>query len=89
MNDACVVPVKHPIFIEVPAVMVIKDQNSQVTENEISEVLLKELGLTMFGDEILIYFMDDFQKTASGKVQKRLVKNIAIEKFNKSHDYVF
>ena len=88
VKEVCVVGVKHPVFIEIPAVMVIKDESSEVSEVEISAVLLKEIGLTIFGDEILIYFMEIFPKTPSGKVKRRLVKTMAIEKYNETHDYV-
>ena len=89
IKDVCVVGVKHPIFIEMPAIVIIKEKKSQLQEIDVKNIISQKLGMKMFGDEIFVYFVDEFPKTPSGKVQKRLVKNIAMEKYNETHQHVF
>lgn len=76
VEHSCVVAVPDPIEIEVPSIFVIKSANSNVTKDEIRQATNHFPAYKRIREVI---FVDNLPLTPSGKVQRRMVKEMAEE----------
>lgn len=77
----CVFGIPDLICTDLPAAAIVKSGNCHVTEDEI-KTLIKE----SFSDAKQlrggVYFMESFPMTPSGKIQKRKVRDIIVERYH-------
>lgn len=76
---ASVVGIQHD-GSDLPAAVVIKTPNSTITAQDISDVVAQELAdyKRLRGG---VFFVDELPMTASGKIVKRKVRDIAVRMF--------
>lgn len=82
--QVCVVGIPDLICTDLPAAVIVKSKGASVTEDDV----LKYLDGKFMDFKKLrggVYFVDDLPRTPSGKVLKRLVKEIAVELYSKRH----
>jgi long-chain acyl-CoA synthetase len=76
VKHSCVIGIPDPVEIEVPAVFIVQVENSNVTEDEIKACTHH---LPPYKHIREVYFVPNLPTTTSGKVQRRLVKEMADE----------
>lgn len=76
VQHVCVIGIPDPVEIEVPAVFVVKLETGNVTEDEI---IAATNHLPPFKRIRKVFFVDSLPTTPSGKIQRRVVKEIAEE----------
>lgn len=84
VNNVCVVGVPDDISGDLPAAVIVKNNGADVNENDITN-LIKE---TLSDPKQLrggVYFIDVFPETPSGKILKRRVQEIAVQKFKENN----
>lgn len=76
VGGCAVVPVAHEIKGEVPVAFVVlkKGSGSEALENEIKKHVDKKIGPT--ARPAKVFFVEDLPKTRSGKIMRRILKNI-------------
>ena len=73
---SCVVGIPDPIEIEIPAVFVVKSESENLTEADIKAATNQ---LPAFKRIREVFFVESLPMTPSGKVQRRMVKDMTDE----------
>ena len=79
-----VIGIPHEISVDLPAAVIVlkKDSSTVVTEQDVMNYVAERVSIykRLHGG---VYFVDKLPMTASGKIQKRFVKTMAIEMYEK------
>ena len=79
-----VIGIPHEISVDLPAAVIVlkKDSSTVVTEQDVMNYVAERVSIykRLHGG---VYFVDELPMTASGKIQKRFVKTMAIEMYEK------
>ncbi|CAG9797793.1 unnamed protein product [Chironomus riparius] len=80
VSVACIVGIPDMISGDLPAAVVIKDNNSDITEQDIIDEVARNFPIfkRLHGGA---YFVDSLPMTPSGKIKKRLVRKMAAQMY--------
>ena len=70
--EAGVIGVFHPKWDERPLLILVKNENSEVTKEEILEFLKDKIASWWMPDDVV--FVDSLPHTATGKIQKLVLR---------------
>lgn len=84
VSDVSIVGIPDLIATDLPAAVIVKNENLNVTEEEIYDLVANNLSdcKKLRGG---VYFVDQLPMTASGKIQKNKVKEMAIKFYNEKY----
>lgn len=82
VSTVAVVSIPDDIVTDLPAAVIVKVKNLEISEKEIFDLVADKLSefQRLLGG---VYFVDELPITISGKIRKNIVKQIAIEMYNK------
>lgn len=73
VKESAVIGVPHPDFGEGVTAIIIKEQNSDITENDIMEYLKEKIA--RFKQPNKFFFLDELPRNTMGKVQKKALRD--------------
>lgn len=77
VNEACVIGVRHPKWDERPLLFIVRQQDSQLSKEEMHEFLQQRVVKWWLPDDILM--VEELPHTATGKLQKRTLRDKYID----------
>lgn len=82
ISAVAVVSIPDDIVTDLPAAVIVKMKNLEVSEKEVFDLVADQMSdfQRLLGG---VYFVDELPMTASGKIKKNIVKQMAIEMYNK------
>lgn len=82
---ACVVGVPDDKATDIPAAAIIRNKNSSLTADEISNYVAERVQDAK-NLRAGVYFVDKFPLTASGKILRRGVRDIVVKLYNEQNN---
>lgn len=85
VHECAVVGIPDEIAVDLPAAVVVKSTNSNVTEADVAKIIADNYAdaKKLRGG---VYFVESLPMTPSGKIKRREVKKIATELYKKSQE---